>query len=94
MTAITIVFEVDDVPILDITQEESDLGAMLSYTGEQLKVQIGQKVQSLRCPEHDAAPHVTVTAQYSTLTDQMELHYHVDSCCQMLLLRTVQALNR
>jgi hypothetical protein len=93
MTAITIAFEVDDVPIEDSALTDSDLGAMLSYTGEQLKAEIGHKVQHLRCPEHDAAPQVTVTAQYSTDTDQMELHYHVDSCCQMLLLRTVQALN-
>ncbi|MBI1281733.1 MAG: hypothetical protein GC179_26645 [Anaerolineaceae bacterium] len=93
MTEIIVQFEVDDRPMTvdEITDEY--LAEMLEHTSAQIQRQVERQVGDLTCEEHGGRPRVTVTGMYSTEADQMELNYHVDTCCQMLLMRTVQALN-
>ncbi|MBZ0282947.1 MAG: hypothetical protein K8L97_19565 [Anaerolineae bacterium] len=93
MIEVNIKFQVDGVEVLPTDVQDEYLAEMLEYTGEQIRQQVHAKLDAVRCPEHGSAPRVTVTAQYATDVDQMELGYHVDSCCQQLLLRAVQALN-
>jgi hypothetical protein len=90
---ITIQFEVDDRPVEPEEVEDEYLAEMLQYTGEQIREDVERKLADARCPEHDSLPRVTVTGTYDTAAEQMELSYHVDSCCQMGLLRAVSALN-
>jgi hypothetical protein len=93
MVEVTVQFEVDDRPVtLDEVTDEY-LAEMLEHTSAQIRRQVERQVGEMRCGEHGSQPKVTVTGSYTTDTDQMELNYHVDTCCQMLLLRTVQALN-
>jgi hypothetical protein len=93
MTEIILQFEVDDRPTTPETVTDEALAEMLAHTGEQIREQVMRKTSDLRCAEHGNAPRITVTATYESASEQMELAYHVDACCQMLLLRTVQALN-
>lgn len=93
MTDVIVQFEVDDRPTTPDALADEALAEMLTYTGEQIEAQVQQTVGDLRCEEHGGAPRITVTATYDSAREQMELAYHVDTCCQMLLLRTVQALN-
>jgi hypothetical protein len=93
MVEVTVQFEVDDRPVtLDEVTDEY-LAEMLEHTSAQIRRQVERQVGEMRCEEHGSQPKVTVTGSYTTDTEQMELNYHVDTCCQMLLLRTVQALN-
>jgi hypothetical protein len=93
MTHLIIQFEVDDRPTTPAEVEDEYLAEMLEHTGEQIRRDVERKLADMRCAEHDQPPRVSVTGTYDTAAEQMELSYHVDSCCQMLLLRTVQALN-
>ncbi len=93
MVDITIQFEVDDRPVTPEEITDEFLADMLAHTGEQVRRQVERQIGDMRCEDHGGHPHVTVTGTYTTDTEQMELAYHVDSCCQMLLLRAVQALN-
>ncbi|MBN8591013.1 MAG: hypothetical protein J0M33_04615 [Anaerolineae bacterium] len=91
---ITIEYEVDGIPTEADSVSDDYLSELLAHSGEQIRAQVSRKLNAARCPEHDHLPRVTVTAQYDTGTEQMELSYHVDSCCQNGLLRAVSALNR
>lgn len=94
MITIEVQYEVDGQPVeINALEEDYELGETLMHTGEQLRQQVAHKLVGIRCEEHDREPQVTVTASYSRDTGQFELNYHLDTCCQMLLLRTVQALN-
>lgn len=93
MLDITIHFEVDDRPTEPEQVEDEYLAEMLEHTGALVRQEVTRKLAEARCPEHGTQPRVTVTAMYATDTEQMELSYHVDSCCQQLLLRAVAALN-
>lgn len=72
---------------------EEYLAEMLEHTRAQIEAQVRHSLGEMRCAEHGGQPRVTVTASYTTDTEQMELSYHVDACCQQLLLRAVGALN-
>lgn len=93
MTEIIVQFEVDDRPVTVDEIDDEYLAEMLEHTSAQIQRQVERQVGNLQCEEHGGHPKVTVTGTYTTDVDQMELSYHVDACCQMLLLRTVQALN-
>jgi hypothetical protein len=93
MIEVIVEFEVDDRPTTPEEVEDEYLAEMLHYTGEQIQEDVQRKIGDMTCDEHGGHPRVTVTSTYSTDTEQMELSYHVDTCCQQMLLRTVQALN-
>ncbi|MBZ0287956.1 MAG: hypothetical protein K8I30_10105 [Anaerolineae bacterium] len=93
MIDITIQFEVDDRPVEPEEVADEYLAEMLRYTREQIREDVTRKLADVRCPEHNTQPRVTVTGTYDTAAEQMELSYHVDSCCQIGLLRAVSALN-
>ncbi|MCB9452285.1 MAG: hypothetical protein H6672_12660 [Anaerolineaceae bacterium] len=94
MVEIDIQYEIDDQPVnVDELEEDYELTETLLHTGEQIRQQVTHKLVDVHCDEHDRDPRVVVTATYSRETGQMELSYHLDTCCQMLLLRAVQALN-
>jgi hypothetical protein len=93
MIDIIVHFEVDDRPTEPEQIADEYLAEMLEHTGALIRQEVARKLAEVRCPEHETPPRVTVTGMYATDTEQMELVYHVDSCCQQLLLRTVAALN-
>jgi hypothetical protein len=94
MNDITIVYELDGIPTEPDSVTDDYLAELLAHSGEQIRAQVSRKLEAARCPDHDHLPRVTVTAGYDSGTEQMELHYHIDSCCQNGLLRAVSALNR
>lgn len=93
MIDVTVKFQVDGQQTTPELVEDEYLAEMLQYTSEQIRQDVERKLAENRCPEHNSPPRVTVTGIYDTAAEQMELSYHVDSCCQMGLLRAVQALN-
>ncbi|MBI5670937.1 MAG: hypothetical protein HZC41_23335 [Chloroflexi bacterium] len=95
MADVTVRFEVDgDVMAPEQLDEQYELAELLDYTEAQIRAQMERQLGDLRCEVHGQPPRVVVTAQYSSDTEQMELAYHVDTCCKPFLLRAVQALNR
>lgn len=78
-----------DAPWLD----ESEMAMMLDYTKQQIRQHVQNTLGDLRCEEHGGAPRVIVSGAYSLETEQLELSYHIDTCCPMLLMRAVAALN-
>ena len=93
MVEVIVQYEVDDRPVTVDEVTDEYLAEMLEHTGAQIRRQVERQVGEMRCEVHGGQPRVIVTGTYATDVDQMELAYHVDTCCQKLLLRTVQALN-
>ena len=93
MVEVIVQYEVDDRPMTVDEVTDEYLADVLEHTGAQIRRQVERQIGEMRCEEHGGQPKVTVTGMYTTDADQMELSYHIDTCCQMLLLRAVQALN-
>lgn len=94
MSDITVRFEVDGEPVTPgQLDDQLELAELLDYTEAQIRQQVTRQLGDLRCAEHGQPPRVIVTGQYTSDVGQMELSYHVDTCCKPFLLRAVQALN-
>lgn len=67
---------------------------LLAEASDSARQHVQHKLGALRCPDHDQPPRVTVTLSYSEETGQTDLSYHMDTCCQRLLLDSVRLLHR
>jgi hypothetical protein len=86
-------YEIDGQAFSEL-QDQYDLEMIFEHTRLLTQQQVQNKLGRLVCAEHGQPPRVTVTAAYSSDTEQIELAYHVDSCCPRLLLEAVRSLNR
>jgi hypothetical protein len=94
MTTLDFVFEMDGQPLSpEQLADNYDLAMLFDHTQEQVRRQVQDRLGTLRCPEHDRQPRITVTLSYSEDSGQTELSYHVDACCQRFLLEAVSRLH-
>ncbi len=84
--------EGDELPdaFLDSTELELMFAGTRRSTGDSLR----RKFAAVVCGEHGSAPKFTISGVYDRATEQMDLRYHVDTCCQSFLLRVMQILNQ
>lgn len=94
MTQIEFDFSISDVPYdPDAFLDEYELQVMFDQTRAQMRRHIDKKLGDLVCDDHGGAPSVRISGIYSTETEQFDIQYHIDGCCNMLVLRAIQALN-
>ncbi|MGB7341250.1 MAG: hypothetical protein WBC91_20300 [Phototrophicaceae bacterium] len=69
----------------------------VNYLFEQTKQSIGKglarKLDGITCDEHGTEPTITITGRYSGSAEQMDIDYHIDTCCQLFMVRVVKMLN-
>lgn len=69
----------------------------LNYLFAQTKASIGKtldrKLTNLTCAEHSEEPTITITATYSGSAEQLDISYHVDTCCQIFMAQVIKTLN-
>lgn len=73
--------------------DEAALDYLFKQTQADLGSAIERKLGDMTCAEHEQPPAVIVRAVYDHETEQMEISYGVDTCCQPFLLRVVQVLH-
>ena len=66
---------------------------MLHHTQAQIEKHVQQSLDNLRCEKHGEPARVRISGTYSADSEQLDISYHVDTCCQLFLLRAVAALN-
>ncbi len=84
--------EGDELPdaFLDSTELELMFAGTRRSTGDSLR----RKFAAVVCGEHGSAPKFIIGGVYDRATEQMDLRYHVDTCCQYFLLRVMHILNQ
>jgi hypothetical protein len=88
-------FQMDDnAANEDALFDPFELEMLFDQTRKQIEQHVQQRLGDMRCPDHDQPPRVKVTGVYSNETEQLDIQYHVDACCKLLLLKAVQALNQ
>jgi len=74
--------------------DDYELALMIDHTKAQITRQVQTALGSLVCAEHHQPPRVIISGAYSLETEQLEISYHVDTCCKPFLMEAVRALNR
>ncbi|MAU13680.1 MAG: hypothetical protein CL607_27940 [Anaerolineaceae bacterium] len=70
-----------------------ELDMLFQQTSQSIRAGLERKLADVTCAEHGNAPRITITGRYDRETEQMDLNYHVDTCCQLFLVRVVKLLN-
>ena len=82
----------DELP--DAFLDASEVEMMFDGTRRSLEAGLRRKFQAVTCGEHQVPPKFTISGIYDRQSEQMDLQYHVDTCCQAFLLRVMQILNQ
>lgn len=79
-----------DQPFLDSNELE------LMFDGARRSIGAGleRKFEDIVCDAHAEAPRFKISGLYDNALEEMDIQYHVDTCCQRFLLRVMQLLNQ
>lgn len=77
-------------PFLDRYEQEQMFDSARRSIGAGLR----RKFAGIVCGEHAQAPKFKISGVYNNASEEMDLQYHVDTCCQAFLLRVMQILNQ
>ncbi|MYD11191.1 MAG: hypothetical protein F4X02_14270 [Chloroflexi bacterium] len=78
----------------DAFLEAYELELMFDNTRRSLGAALERKFSDVVCAEHAEAPSFTISGVYNNEREDMDIRYHVDTCCQFFLLRVMQILNQ
>lgn len=84
--------EGDELP--DAFLDRGELALMFDNTRRSLGAALERKFSDVVCAEHALAPRFMISGVYDNEREEMDISYHVDTCCQFFLLRVMQILNQ
>lgn len=74
--------------------DETELEQMFASTSHSMAAGLRRKFRGVLCAEHEQAPSFLITGVYDRDKEEMDIQYHVDTCCRYFLLRVMQILNQ
>ncbi len=78
----------------DAFLDSAELGLLFESTRRSIGDGIQRKFRDVVCEEHGQAPAFRISGVYDRNIEEMDIQYHVDTCCQIFLLRVMQILNQ
>ena len=78
----------------DAFLDAGELEMMFHHTRRSIGAGLKRKLGDAVCAEHGQAPKFLIAGLYDHETEQMDIHYHIDTCCQLFLLDVMRTLNR
>ena len=74
--------------------DETELEQMFESTRRSIGAGLRRKFRDVVCAEHEQAPSFLISGVYDKNMEEMDIQYHVDTCCRYFLLRVMQILNQ
>ena len=78
----------------DAFLDEYELRQMFDSTRRSLGAGLRRTYRDVVCGEHGQAPAFRIRGTYDRDKEEMDIQYHVDTCCQFFLLRVMRLLNQ
>ncbi|MYE27500.1 MAG: hypothetical protein F4X87_09890 [Chloroflexi bacterium] len=85
---------VEGEALADPFLDRYELELMFEGARQSIGAGLKRKFADVVCAEHGEAPHFTISGVYDNAIEEMDIQYHVDTCCQRFLLRVMQILNQ
>lgn len=86
-------FETEGMAHEDALLDPYELNMLFQQTKQDLEAGLRRKLQGIVCDDHEQPPRITITGRYDQQTEQMDIQYHIDTCCKLFLVRVVKILN-
>lgn len=74
--------------------DEAELEQMFESTRRSIGAGLRRKFRDILCAEHQQAPRFLISGVYDKEKEEMDIQYHVDTCCRHFLLRVMRILNQ
>lgn len=71
-----------------------ELELMFEGTRQSIGAGLQRKFADIVCAEHAHAPRFKISGVYDNSIEEMDIQYHVDTCCQRFLMRVMRILNQ
>lgn len=84
--------EGDELP--DAFLDSYELDMMFEQTRHSIRNDLERKLEGVVCGEHGKPPSFKITGLYDNEMEQMDIQYHVDTCCKLFLVRVMRILNQ
>ena len=78
----------------DAFLDSYELELMFDNTRLSLGAALERKFSAVTCADHAQPPSFRISGVYDNEREDMDIQYHVDTCCQSFLLRVMQILNQ
>ncbi|MBW7877736.1 MAG: hypothetical protein H3C32_00365 [Anaerolineae bacterium] len=88
---------------LAVTGESSDNGAwldpleidlLLESTRRQIETHIHNRLDGIACDIHGETPRVIVRGGYDLATEELNVGYDVQACCNLMIMKSAALLGR
>lgn len=93
MATIIYDFDIDGTLQEDPFLDRYEITMLFKSTRQSLENGINRKLQNIVCDDHGQEATITITGRYNTEAEQFDMDYHIDTCCQLFMVRIVKALN-
>ena len=74
--------------------DQAELEQMFLSTSRSIEAGLRRKFTDIQCGEHARAPTFQISGVYDRAIEEMDIQYHVDTCCHYFLLRVMRILNQ
>ena len=78
-----------DDPFLD----RYELSMLFEQTRRSMTNALHRQLEGITCDEHGSEPVITITGRYDTDREELDIQYHLDTCCKLFMLRVIQRMN-
>jgi hypothetical protein len=79
----------NDDPFLD----RYELSMLFNQTRQSIEKTLQRQLAGMTCDEHGKEPVITITGQYDADREELDIQYHLDTCCKMFMLNVIQRMN-
>lgn len=86
-------FDIEGVMRQDPFLSSYEVQLMFDQTKQSLGKALDRKLANTTCDEHGEPPTITLTGRYDTEREEMDVQYHVDTCCKLFMVRVIKTLN-
>jgi hypothetical protein len=93
MTQLNFDFDIEGALQDDPYLDSYELNYLFEQTKASISRDIERKLGDTRCGDHNEEATITVTGRYGGDSEQLEIDYHVDTCCKMFMVQVIATLN-
>ena len=86
-------FDIEGVMQQDPFLSSYEVQLMFDQTKHSLGKALERKLADMTCAEHGEPPTITLTGRYDAEREEMDIQYHVDTCCKLFMVRVIKTLN-
>ncbi len=86
-------FDIDGALREDPFLDRYQIALMFEQTRQSIESSLQRKLAGVVCEEHGAAPRVLISGRYDAESEQLDVQYHIDTCCKLFMVHVVKRLN-